>query len=120
MPDWNHCHYVFLSGSSRYIQSSNSFIFSLKNKDNLKPFKAPVYPNSGHAIYTSNGYGLIFGGGHDIYITNNAHTSTSSYSNFGYTYRLPSGYSYNQANTRDLLAGSYNFKPSEIEVYYLH
>ena len=101
MPDWNHCYYVFLS---------------LKNKDNLKPFKAPVYPNSRYAIYTNNVYGPTFGGGHDINMKNNAHTSTSSYSKFGHTYRLPSGYSYNQANTRALLAGSYNFKPSEIEV----
>ena len=112
--------YVFISGSTRYIQSSNTFIFSLKNKDNLKPFKAPVNRYSGNAIYTRNGYGPTFGGGHDINIKNNAHTSTSSYSNFGHVYRPPSGYSYNQANTKALLAGSYNFKPSEIEVYYLH
>ena len=77
-----------------------------------------MYRNSGNAIYTNNGYGPTFGGGHDLKIVNNAHISTSSYSNLGHTYRPPSGYGYNQANTKALLAGSYNFKPSEIEVYY--
>ena len=45
-------------------------------------------------------------------------SSTSSYTNFGYVYRPPSGYSYGSSNTKALLAGSYTFTPSEVEVFY--
>ena len=107
-------------GSSSYRDSWNSFIFSLVNRYNLPPFKSNVYRYNRHSIYTSSSYGPTFGGGHDIYIANNARFSTSSYSNFGYTYRPPYGYSYGSSNTRSLLAGSYNFKPTEVEVFYVN
>ncbi|XP_028405398.1 uncharacterized protein LOC114527885 isoform X2 [Dendronephthya gigantea] len=109
-----------IGSSASYISSSNSFVFSFRNKDNLSPFKANVYQNNGNAIYTNIGYGPTFGGGHDFYIATNAKSSTSSYSNFGHTYLPPSGYSYASGNTRALLAGSYRFRPSEVEVYYFY
>ncbi|XP_028405296.1 uncharacterized protein LOC114527802 [Dendronephthya gigantea] len=109
---------VSWGGSSGYRQSTKSFIFSLRNRYNLRPFKADVYRNSQNAIYTGPSLGLIFGGGHDIYIANNAGQSTSSHSNFGLTYRPPSGYNYGASNTQALLAGSYSFTPSEVEVFY--
>ena len=34
------------------------------------------------------------------------------------TYRPPSGYSYGSSNTQALLAGSFTFTPSEVEVFY--
>ena len=69
-------------------------------------------------MYTNPGYGPTFGYGHDIYIANNADQSTSSYAEFGDTYRPPSGYSYTASNTKALLAGSYMFTPFEVEVFY--
>ena len=105
-------------GSSSYKSSSNAFIFSLRNKYNVKPFKADIYRNNQYAIYTKPSHGPTFGNGHDIFITTNAGSSTSSYTDFGYTYRPPSGYSYGSINTKALLAGSYHFTPSEIEVFY--
>lgn len=107
-------------GSSRYIRSTNSFLFSFRNKYNLRPFKAPVYRNHNNAIYTNPGYGPTFGGGHDLYIRSDGNTKTGSYTNFGHTYRPPSGYGYGTSNTKALLAGNYNFQPSEIEVFYYH
>ena len=109
---------IFL-GSSGDKSSSNSFIFSLKNKDNLAPFKAPVYRYSQYAIYCGSSYGPIFGGGNDLRISDNANSNTNSYTKFGYTYQPPSGYSYGSSNTYALLAGSYYFRPSEVEVFYL-
>lgn len=94
-------------------------MFSLRNRDNLKPFKSPVYRNSHNAIYQNPGYGPTFGGGHDLYIRDNAHSSSGSYSNFGHTYQPPSGYAYNTAKVKALLAGNYNFLPTEVEVFYL-
>ena len=115
---------VFLShftlGSSGYRSSSNAFIFSFVNKDNLPPFKSPVkYKYAGGALYTNVGYGPTFGGGLDIYIANNANNAhTNSYTNFGYTYQAPSGYSYRSTKAKNLLAGAYKFIPSEVETFY--
>jgi hypothetical protein len=66
-------------------------------------------------IYTAVTRGPNFGGGHDIYIPKNAKTSTGS-TNFGHTYRPPSGYSYGNSNTQALLAGSYSFYPTELKL----
>ena len=107
-------------GDSGYRSSSSNYLFSLRNKDNLSPFRSPVYRYSQHAIYTSPGHGPTFGGGHDLFISNNADRNTASYVNLGYTYRSPSGYSRGSSNTQALLAGSYNFTPTEVEVYYVH
>ncbi|XP_046839690.1 uncharacterized protein LOC124433873 isoform X3 [Xenia sp. Carnegie-2017] len=105
-------------GSSCYRSSSSTYLFSLRNKDNLSPFISAVYRNSGSAICASATYGPTFGGGHDLYIRNNANKYKNSYTNFGYTYRPPSGYNYGSSNTQALLAGSYYFTPDEVEVYY--
>ena len=112
----------FSLGSTGYRASTNAFIFSLVNKDGIPPFKALAkgkYSNNGrYAIYTRANYGPTFGGGHDIYISNNANAGTSSSSNFAHTYQPPSGYSYGSTKVRNLLAGSYSFKPNEIETFY--
>ncbi|XP_046839722.1 uncharacterized protein LOC124433904 isoform X2 [Xenia sp. Carnegie-2017] len=110
--------YKWGGSSGSYRTSSSNYIFSLRNKDNLSPFRSPVYRYSNRAIYTSPGYGPTFGGGHDIRIANNANKNKYSYTNFGHTYRAPSGYSYGSSNTQALLAGSYTFTPDEVEVYY--
>lgn len=104
-------------GNSRYIRAPNSFIFSFKNKDGLAPFKSNK-SNNAYAMYTNRYYGPTFGNGFDIYIASNAGSSSSSYTNFGYGYKLPSGYSAGNSKTRNLLPGSYRFTPNELEVYY--
>ena len=101
------------------MSSVNAFLFSLKNKDNLKPFKAAVYRLSHTAFNHRIDFGPTFGAGHDLYISNNANLNTASYTNFGHTYQLPPGYTSNAANTDALLAGTRHFTPSEVEVFYL-
>ena len=64
-----------------------------------------------NAIYASSSYGPTFGGGHDIYISDQSNANTKSYSNI-YSYEMPS-FGYNTS----LLAGSFYFKTLEIEVY---
>ncbi|XP_028405660.1 neurogenic locus notch homolog protein 1-like [Dendronephthya gigantea] len=105
-------------GSAAYKSSSRAFIFSFVNKDNLPPFKSPVYRHNQHAIYTNPGYGPTFGGGHDIHISNLANANTGSYANLGHTYQPPHGYGYGTNKARDLLAGTRNFSPNEIETYF--
>ena len=102
-------------GSTGFRSSFNAFIFSFVNKDNLAPFKSPVYRYSANAVYTSVNYGPVFGGGNDIRIVNKANANTDSYTNFGYTYRPPSGYTYNTDKVKNLLAGTYKFTPNEVE-----
>ena len=110
---------ILFSGTGGQVSSVNAFLFSLKNKDNLKPFKAAVYRNSQYAFYHHSDYGPAFAGGHDLCISNNANLNTASNTDFGYAYQPPPGYTYDATNTRALLAGTYYFTPSEVEVFYL-
>ena len=82
----------------------------MRNKENLPPFIAHVTSQQ-HAIATNANYGPTFGGGHDVYISDNAARNQTSYSNFGDSYRRPS------RTENSLLAGSYNFTPTEVEVF---
>jgi len=100
--------------SGGHTSTSNAFIFSLRNKESLGPFKSAVAVPT-RAIYRHSSYGPTFGNGHDIHIANNANSNTNSYAGFGNSYSVPSG-------VRDrytILAGTNNFTPDEVEVFYL-
>ena len=78
---------------SQYKRSSSSFLFSLRNKDNLAPFIANIKQGQEqYAVYYYSDCGPRFGGGYDLCICHNPHVNQSSYSNFGNTYQLPPGY----------------------------
>lgn len=69
------------------------------------------------AIYRSSHFGPVFGGGHDIKIADQANSNDHSFTNFGHSYSVPIG-----IDTEDhltILAGSYNFKPVDWEVFFL-
>lgn len=109
---------VFLSDSGgSYTDSTHSIIFSFKNHRDLEPFMLHV-KKSANAMYGNSGYGPTFGGGHDITIANSAGSNTNSYSNLGHSYVQLAGYKYGSSDAQNLLAGSYNFKPHEVEVFY--
>lgn len=110
--------YNLLLGPPGYRWSNASFVFSLKNKDNIKPFKSVIYRDFRDAIYTNYRTGPIFGK-HDIYIASGAHKSRRSFANLGRVYKPPNGYDYGRLNTRRLLAGHSSFTVSEVEVFYL-
>ena len=105
----------------RYASAPGSFLFSLRNNDDLGPFKAPLkYENDWWAIYRYNSYGPCFGLDYDLRIKNNAGSTTDSSTDLGFTYQAPPGYTHGKPNTKSLLAGSYYFTPSEVEVFYLN
>ena len=110
---------ILFSGGGNWVSSVNAFLFSLKNKDNLEPFIAAVYQKSHNALNHNSAYGPTFGYGHDLCISNNANSNTNSHTYFGATYHSPPGYTPDAANTKALLAGTYYFAPSEVEVFYL-
>jgi hypothetical protein len=86
----------------------------------MQPFKCPIINGkNGYAIHCHpSHYGALFGAGHDLVIYNNANSNQSSNSNLGHTYQPPPGYQYNTQQTQSLFAGSKNFTPTEIEVFY--
>jgi hypothetical protein len=98
--------------------SEQSFIFSLRSKDNFRPFKCPIYDHQHYAaIVCRRCDGAIFGWRSDLHISDEANTNQDSYSDLGDTYQLPPGYQYGTSQTKALLAGSYKFTPTEIEVF---
>ena len=108
--------FLFLSpdSSSRWSYTTKAFIFSLRNKEGLSPFKIMVTKPQ-YAVYRSSGHGPTFGGGRDIHIANNANRNTNSLTNFGHSYPLPSGVK----DQYTILAGARFFTPNEVEVFYL-
>ena len=106
--------YFTASTYCRYRYDSEAFIFSLLNEPGWAPVKLNQSRNS-YSVYFCSLYGPTFGGGHDIYIANNAAYSSSSYS-YHYTYGPPSGYGYGYSS---FLAGSSYFTPDEIETFFI-
>ena len=94
-------------------------MFSLRNKDDLPPFKSSVL-KAAYATVANQTFGAVFGTFHDnpdLVITNHPPTE-KCYTNFGKAYKLPDGYEMGTDKARSLLGGSYHFTPSEIEVFY--
>ena len=104
----------YAASSGDYISTSNAFIFSLRNKEGLAPFKSMVTIPS-YAVYRNSVYGPTFGGGRDLYIANNVNSNTKSYTNFGVSFSVPS----EVQDKYTILAGTYKFTPDEVEVLYL-
>ena len=100
-----------------YKRSRLSFLFSLRNKDNLAPFFANIKKDEQHnAIYCYYSYGPKFGEGSDLFISDNPQVNQSS-SDLGRTYELPPGYVHRSEKARNLLAGQFHFTTTEIEVF---
>jgi hypothetical protein len=104
---------------SPYIDKSdsNAFLFSLINKEN-RPLKMKCSSNQG-GIRCNNTCGPIFGGkaGYsDIWIGNLSNLSPVNHSYLGHYY-THSDYKYGSNKACSLLAGSFRFEVSDIEVY---
>ena len=93
-------------------ETKESFIFSVTNKTKHQLFQNVIY-----AIYNNPAYGPTFGGGHDFYISNDCNMNSNCYSNFGYCYKPLDTTPYGNQSAQSYLAGAYNFKVLEYEVY---
>ncbi|CAH3178267.1 unnamed protein product, partial [Porites lobata] len=98
--------------TERYRETSNAFIFSLRNNEQLGPFKSMVKESS-HAIYNWKYTGPAFGKT-DIRINYTPRGRTSS-SHLGTSYCAPS----EVKNPSTVLAGTTKFDPDEVEVFFL-
>ncbi|KAJ5066119.1 pep-cterm sorting domain-containing protein [Anaeramoeba ignava] len=108
---------VGFNGNTGYINDSSAFIFSLRNdKNNRKPEKF-TYKNDGYAIYYYLSNGAVFGGGPDFRLSSNLQPG---YSDFGRSYNLPNGITYQSNEARSYLAGSYDkWIVDEVESYFI-
>ena len=111
-----------LGSGCNWPYDSAAFIFSLVNKPGLHPMKLDQMGfksyRRAYSIYSCSKYGPTFGGGLDLHIADSASSNNDSYSNLGYTYSPPSGYSYGSEFAQRFLAGDRHFQPDEVEVFY--
>jgi len=98
-------------GIMNYVPDSQSWIFTLVNKNNILPTKYNVSMQE-YGIYDRDDYGPTFGGGHDLNIANNSNVNTTSYTNFPHSYTDTTG------KGKGTLT-SYNFQCEEIEVFHV-
>ena len=109
-----HCSSIS-AGSCAYSYANKAFIFSLYNVKGYNPVKLTQYRNQQYAMYRCNTYGPTFGNSHDIYISDGSGNNQNSYTRCGYTYTIPSGYSYGDCG---FFTGGSNFSPTDVEVFY--
>ncbi|KAJ5068728.1 e3 ubiquitin-protein ligase [Anaeramoeba ignava] len=103
------------SQSGEWSNDSNAFIFSLRNdKGDRIPAKF-TYKQPQYAIFSRSDYGPRFG--NDFQLSSNLQPG---YSNFGYSYNLPNGITYQSNEAKSYLAGSYNsWVVDEVESYFI-
>ena len=110
------------SSSGHYQYDSKAFLFSLVNKPGWAPVKLSQTGRDSslkaYSIYVYSSYGPTFGNGHDMNIKGDASSNSNSYSNLGFGYSPPSGYSYGSTFAQTFLAGTYKFTPDEVETFY--
>jgi hypothetical protein len=100
--------------------SQRSFLFTLKNQHSIAARKfALKSERKQFAIYCPSSYGPIFGGGHDIYVSDNCAANVSSHAaHFGHTYANDTGVAPRDSNGYSMFfAGSSHFQVKEIEVF---
>jgi len=98
-----------------WVTCSQAFLFSMGNPHGLGPTKLSlVTGRQQYAIYCHSTYGPTFGGGHDLCISANANTNTSSRSRLGNSYQCPPG------QQKTFFTGAMNFNVTDYEVFALN
>lgn len=103
------------SGNNCFKTDPNAFMFSFKNESN-KPIQMKCY-RPACAIYCNPEFGPSFGRT-DLIIKNNSNEHEQSWSHLGHTYTHPQ-LNYDSIQAQTFLAGTFNFKTVEIEVFCL-
>lgn len=103
------------SSNDEYLRDENAFIFSLRNKD-MNPFRTWSSEESAEAICCHPSYGPTFGYSGDLFISTNSNINSNSYTDFGCSFKHGS-YLTGSVEAATILAGSFNFQITEIEVF---
>jgi hypothetical protein len=88
-----------------------TFIFSIRNPDNIAGKKFPL-TNSTDAIYCGSSWVPTFGGGNDLYTADSCNNSTNNSTNIGGSYAKDTGIARHQFFT-----GEYKFRVKEIKAF---
>ena len=72
--------------------------------------------NYEYAIYAPSGYEPAFGSGQDFIISDLSNNNTKSYSSIGDSYKFDK-YTHGTNEAKEFLAGSFDYKVKEIEVF---
>ena len=124
----NNLNYVFggyaskaLHSNNAWIEDRNAFIFSLRRNGISTNEKYKVAkPQYAYYGYSSTPYLFQFGYGGDIFVVANSNTETGSWTNFGFSYELPEGYTFRSESARKYLSGNFDkWLTTEIEVFQL-
>ena len=99
---------------SKHKSDPTAFIFSLTNPSN-QPQLIPIKTTTAKAIYCFSSHGPVFGC-FDICIQNNSNTSDGNYSELGYSFDFKL-HSPETTESESFLAGSRDFKTTEVEVF---
>ena len=89
----------------------NAYIFTLVNPHNIPPTKYKVTPGYQHSINDFSGFSPMFGGGVDIYVSEQSDTNKRSCFNF------PKSYVDSTGKAKETFTGDRCFKSKEIEVW---
>lgn len=101
-----------LEFNGRWGYTPNAFIFSISNMEKLAPFVSKV-KRAEYAIYRWPYFGPMFR--YDVYITNDVNSGKFSFAQLGEAYSVPAVVQ----NCKTILAGTLDFSPDEVEVFYL-
>eukprot|EP00347_Sterkiella_histriomuscorum_P015615 403356357 len=103
---------VSWDSDNKYKEDNQAFLFQLNQRS-----IHPIEKNFQYAVHHSPSYMLFFGNGCDLILSNQCDENKTSRSDFGHSYKLPPGQTYNTEVSKRYLAGEYNYKVLEIEVY---
>lgn len=95
------------NSTGSYFEDPQASLFTLVNPDSV----TAQFPSKSHAIYCNPLYGPTFGGGHDLYVSNNSKTSAASFCNFPSEYTDTSGYG------RSVMDDGTHWNADDVEVY---
>jgi hypothetical protein len=76
--------YMSWDSSGSYKYDNHSILFSVDKK-----IKFPIANSYGYAINCTSSYGPTFGSGHDLHISDNSNSNTSSYVSVNNAYNMP-------------------------------
>eukprot|EP00347_Sterkiella_histriomuscorum_P020549 403337383 len=95
----------------------SAFVFSLSKRSIHKQYR-----NQHQEVWHDKDYMCVFGGGEysDIDVRDNCDQKSNCWCNLGFTYEPPNGYQYESNESQSYLAGQYEFRVLEIQVYQLY
>eukprot|EP00732_Lithocolla_globosa_P005638 Lithocolla_globosa_v1_NODE_5961_length_1157_cov_15.433757.p1 type:complete len:359 gc:universal NODE_5961_length_1157_cov_15.433757:1131-55(-) len=101
---------VSWNGSANgFLPDEKASLFSLINPRGTSPTLYSWFQNQG--LFPHSGYGPVWGGAHDLCVSNQANTNNNSFTSLGYSYRDTTGHG------KNTFTGQEHFKVTELEVF---